>query len=54
MIDKDAWDEMMHCCKGDYNQLAFCNVTDFVYLDQAGNVHPRPDANPPSCGNYMF
>lgn len=45
IMEKFEWDGMMQCCGGDYNQLAFCDVTKFVYLDQAGNAHPINDSN---------
>ncbi|KAI6191132.1 Lysosomal protective protein [Aphelenchoides bicaudatus] len=47
ILDKNQWDAMLSCCGGDYNNLAFCDVTQFVYLDPAGNAQPVKDD---TCG----
>jgi hypothetical protein len=40
ILDKYEWDRMLACCGGDYNQLDFCDVTRFIYLNSSGNAMP--------------
>ncbi|KAI6243639.1 Carboxypeptidase [Aphelenchoides fujianensis] len=51
LLGKNEWDKMVTCCGGDYNQLEFCDVTRFVYLDDAGNA--QPISNDSDCDVYM-
>ncbi|KAK0407393.1 hypothetical protein QR680_019175 [Steinernema hermaphroditum] len=53
MYGKNEWDQLIHCCPEvkSYQELAFCDFSRYIYLDSAGNAHPR-DANSP-CGKIV-
>ncbi|KAI6174188.1 Lysosomal protective protein [Aphelenchoides besseyi] len=40
LLSLENWDRMIDCCGGGYNDVAFCDITQFVYVDDAGNVQP--------------
>ncbi|CAD5235400.1 unnamed protein product [Bursaphelenchus xylophilus] len=41
LIDKSEWDQYFSCCEGDYNHLAECDITKFIYVNSSGDANPR-------------
>ncbi|CAD5227832.1 unnamed protein product [Bursaphelenchus okinawaensis] len=40
LIDKTEWDSYFSCCGGDYNKLADCDITRFIFINGSGDAQP--------------